>query len=285
MAISEIRPDIIAGPILRISRPEKVDSLNPGASSSAANEINGAHTVNRKMKVSRCMEFPTIDVLVSFLNYIKSRLNLIDQPRVASYGLNMKRSKSVDDYIAESEYWQDELRNLRKILCATALTEEIKWGAPCYTYKGKNVVGVGAYKSYVGLWFHQGALLADKNKVLINAQEGKTKALRQWRMQSEKDIKPVVIRRYVKEAIQLVDDGKQISPVRAKKLKMPKELSDALKKSKTAAKNFSGLTPGRQREYAEYISQAKREDTKLARVKKVLPLIAAGGGLHDKYRR
>ena len=197
----------------------------------------------------------------------------------------MKRAKTVDDYIAQAGNGQVELRQLREILCGTALTEEIKWGAPCYTYKGKNVVGVGAYKAYVGLWFYQGALLTDKNKVLINAQEGKTKALRQWRMQSAQDIKPALIRRYVKEAIKLVDDGKEIKPARGKKMDMPAELESALKKNKTVAKKFGELTPGKQREYAGYISEAKREETKLARIEKILPLIKSGVGLNDKYRR
>ncbi len=202
-----------------------------------------------------------------------------------SYGHYMKRADSVDDYIAQAENWQAELAQLRKVLCATALTEEIKWGAPCYTYKGKNVVGLGAYKAYVGLWFHQGALLTDKNQVLINAQQGKTRALRQWRMKSTDNIRPLLIRRYVKEAIQLVEDGKQIAPLRARKLLMPPALERALQKSKSVAKKFAALTPGRQREYADYVSEAKREATKQARVDKILPLIVAGGGLHDRYRR
>ncbi len=92
-----------------------------------------------------------------------------------------KRHKTVDDYIEAAEPWQDELIRLRKILRSTDLEETVKWGAPCYTHDGKNVVGMASFKSYVGLWFHQGALLGDKKKVLINAQEGKTKALRQWR--------------------------------------------------------------------------------------------------------
>ncbi len=92
----------------------------------------------------------------------------------------MQRAKSVDAYINQSAQWHDELKLLRRILRWTSLKEEIKWGAPCYTHNGKNVVGVGAFKSYFGLWFHQGALLKDDNNVLINAQEGKTKALRQW---------------------------------------------------------------------------------------------------------
>ena len=85
----------------------------------------------------------------------------------------MKRHNTVDDYIEAAEHWQDELIRLRKILKSTNLHETVKWGAPCYTFEGKNVVGIGAFKSYVGLWFYQGALLADKKKVLISAQEGK----------------------------------------------------------------------------------------------------------------
>lgn len=92
--------------------------------------------------------------------------------------ISMKRANSVDDYIKTSDNWQDELVQLRGILAATGLVEEVKWGAPCYTSNGENVVGIGAFKSYFGLWFFQGALLRDDQKVLVNAQEGKTKALR-----------------------------------------------------------------------------------------------------------
>ena len=119
----------------------------------------------------------------------------------------MKRYKTVDDYIAHAAQWQDELRRLREILQSTELTEDVKWGAPCYTFDKKNVVGILGFKSYFGFWFHQGVLLEDRKKVLINAQEGKTKALRQWRMNSPNDIKPATIKAYVREAIQLVKDG------------------------------------------------------------------------------
>jgi uncharacterized protein YdeI (YjbR/CyaY-like superfamily) len=118
----------------------------------------------------------------------------------------MKRFKNVDDYIDQNELWPEELRRIREILLATSLTEEVKWGAPCYTHDGKNIVGVGAFKSYFGLWFFKGAGLEDKEGVLINAQPGKTKDLRQWRMTSASDIKPAVIKRYVKEAMQLQDN-------------------------------------------------------------------------------
>ncbi|MBT6211095.1 MAG: DUF1801 domain-containing protein [Woeseia sp.] len=94
------------------------------------------------------MEFPTINVLVGFENYTKSELILVDQSIIAGYDHLIQGATSVDDYIAKADNWQTELRQRREILCATALTEEIKWGVPCYTYKGKNVVGVSAYKAY-----------------------------------------------------------------------------------------------------------------------------------------
>ena len=82
----------------------------------------------------------------------------------------MKRYKTVDDYIAHAAQWQDELRRLREILQSTELTEDVKWGAPCYTFDKKNVVGILGFKSYFGFWFHQGVLLEDRKKVLIDAQ-------------------------------------------------------------------------------------------------------------------
>lgn len=157
-------------------------------------------------------------------------------------------------------------------------------GGPCYTYDGKNIVGIGGFKSYFGLWFHQGALLEDRDKVLINAQEGKTKALRQWRMHSASDIKSAVIKRYVKEAITLAREGKTIPTDRQRPIVLPPELEAALSQNKTAAARFSGLRKGLQREYADYIADAKRTDTRERRIARILPMIAAGQGLNDKYR-
>ncbi len=196
----------------------------------------------------------------------------------------MARKKTAADYYASASNWQEELARLRDILLKTGLDEELKWGAPCYTHKGKNVVGVGAFKSYFGLWFFQGALLDDEASVLINAQEGKTKALRQWRMRSAKDVKPAIIRRYVKAAIENVDTGDEIKADRNKRLSVPDELGKALRKTKGATAAFRALTPGRQREYAGYIAEAKRESTRLSRANKVLPMILKGVGLNDRYR-
>ena len=196
----------------------------------------------------------------------------------------MKRYKSVDDYIEGAEHWQDELIQLRKILGSTDLEETVKWGAPCYVSDGKNVVGMGAFKSYCGLWFFQGALLSDPKNVLINAQEGTTKALRQWRFKSKKEINSRLIKAYVKEAIEHQKQGLEIKPAKKGALKIPPELETALAKNKRAEEAFTTLTQGKQREYADYIAQAKREETKTKRIKKILPMIKAGQGLNDKYR-
>jgi len=196
----------------------------------------------------------------------------------------VKRAKTVDDYITESPR-RGELERLRAILQSTELEEWVKWGGPCYTVAGKNVVGLGAFKSYFGLWFHQGALLADKDKVLTNAQEGKTKALRQWRMTSMDDIDEKKIKRYLKEAISLAKEGREIAPDRNKPLTAPAELSKALREDKAAGAAFKKLTLGQRREYADHIVDAKRADTKERRLEKILPMIKAGKGLNDKYRK
>lgn len=196
----------------------------------------------------------------------------------------MKSYKTVDDYISSSKRWKEELIQLREILQETELKEEVKWGGPIYTYNGKNVAGIAGFKSYFGLWFHQGALLKDSKQKLINAQEGITKALRQWRFGSAKEIDEKTIKAYVKEAIQKVKDGIEIKPVRKKLPPFSEELSELLKKNKSAEKKYQALTPFKQREYTEYINEAAKAETKMRRLKKILPMISKGIGLNDKYR-
>ena len=195
----------------------------------------------------------------------------------------MRRFKTVDEYIELSEY-SAELSKLREILLSTGLKEELKWSAPCYTYQGKNIVGIGAFKSYFGLWFHQGASLTDPENVLINAQEGKTKALRQWRFTNKKEIKVRTIKAYVKEAIEAQKAGDVIKPDRSKPIVVPPELQQAFNSKKVLQNAFSKFTKGKQREFAEYIAAAKRAETKQKRLEKILPMILDGVGLNDKYR-
>lgn len=197
----------------------------------------------------------------------------------------MPYAKSVDEYMDGLEQWKSELTRLREILCSTELDECVKWGAPCYTLDGKTVVGLAGFKSYFGLWFHQGVSLADPEKVLINAQEGRTKALRQWRFSSKKEIKVRTIKAYVKEAIELERAGKRVPTERGKPLVIPPQLKAALAQDRAAKAAFAELTTGKRREYADYISDAKREETKQKRVEKILPLITEGKGIHDRYRK
>jgi uncharacterized protein YdeI (YjbR/CyaY-like superfamily) len=196
----------------------------------------------------------------------------------------MLRHRSVDAYIDSAEHWQLELKELRRLLLSTGLSETVKWGGPCYMSKDRNVVGLGAFKTYFGLWFYQGALLKDKEKVLVNAQEGRTRWQRQWRMTSAKDIRPAQVKRYVREAIRVAKSGRGIKSDRVRPIVIPQELKSALGSSRKAGSSFAKLRPGVQREYAEYVLSAKREETRQRRIQKILPMIAAGSGLNDKYR-
>jgi len=173
---------------------------------------------------------------------------------------------------------------LREIALSTGLDECIKWGIPVFMVDGKNVMGIGAFKSYVGIWFYQGVFLSDPKAVLINAQEGKTKALRQCRFNALDEIKPTLIKKYIKEAIQLAKEGKELKPRQKKSFPIPEELSAAFRKEKRLQKCFDQLTPGRQREYLEYVAEAKGATTRVRRVERSIPLILSGKGLHDKYK-
>lgn len=194
------------------------------------------------------------------------------------------KQTNVADLIEGTKPWVSEVTLLREIALSTGLEEGIKWGIPVYMVNGKNVMGIGAFKSYVGIWFYQGVFLSDPKQVLLNAQEGKTKALRQWRFTSKEDINPSLVKKYIKEAIKLTKEGKELKPKLKKAVPFPAELLDAFKKEKQLKISFGKLTPGKQREYLEYIAEAKAEATRLRRVEKSKPLILAEMGLHDKYK-
>jgi uncharacterized protein YdeI (YjbR/CyaY-like superfamily) len=197
----------------------------------------------------------------------------------------MRTSKtSVPDIITEMTPWVDELMMLREIILSTGLKEEIKWGGPIYTLDGKNVLAIGGFKNFFTIWFHNGAFLSDPQKVLINATEGRTRGLRQWRFTSMKEIKPALIKKYVKEAIENEKAGKRIKPERKPLPEIPVELSNAFKKDKMLKKSFEALTLGKKRDYLDHIHSAKTEETKIRRVEKAIPNIKAGMGLNDKYK-
>ncbi len=196
----------------------------------------------------------------------------------------MSRVKTVDEYIERSGEWSKILTRLREILLSAGLDETVKWGAPCYTHNGKNVVGLAAFKEHAALWFFQGAQLSDPDGVLVNAQEGMTKTMRHWRVRTMKDVRARAIKAYVKEAVAVVDEGREAKPERGKPVTVPPELKAVFAKNAKAKAAFEALPLGKRREYAEHVASAKRDDTKARRIEKILPLIARGAGLHDKYR-
>jgi len=189
----------------------------------------------------------------------------------------------VEEYLAKHSDRRDILEKLISLLRSTSLDEEIKWGMPTYTMDEKNLIGVAAFKNHVALWFHQGVFLKDPKKVLVNAQEGKTKALRHWKFEEGDKIDEQAIASYIEEAIDNHRQGRELKPEK-KALEIPDELSKAFSDVKGLKVAFFSLSPGKQREYANYIGEAKREATRLSRLEKSIPMIQDGVGLNDLYK-
>jgi uncharacterized protein YdeI (YjbR/CyaY-like superfamily) len=185
---------------------------------------------------------------------------------------------------AQTKDWTKELSILQGLLDETELTPITKWGIPVYCYDKQNVVGLAGFKNFVCLWFYQGVFLTDPDGVLVNAQEGKTKALRQWRFTDSSEINPEQIRSYLAEAISHAKEGKKLAPSPAAEVIIPEILEEAFQSSPELQTAFQQLTPGKQREYIEYLNQAKREATKQSRLEKITPMILEGKGLNDQYK-
>jgi uncharacterized protein YdeI (YjbR/CyaY-like superfamily) len=179
--------------------------------------------------------------------------------------------------------WSEELELLKAILAKTELTETTKWGGPVYVLDGKNVIGVGGFKNYFTIWFFNGVFLRDEKKVLVNAQEGVTKSLRQWRFTSKEEVNETAILDYILEAITNEKQGKSIKPEKGKVF-----VSDFFEKELDSnpilKEAFYKFSPYKQKEFLEYIETAKREETKRSRIEKIKPMILENIGLNDKYR-
>lgn len=185
----------------------------------------------------------------------------------------------------KSALWPEEMNLLRSIIAQTELEEMTKWGGPVYTINKKNVLGIGGFKNYVALWFWNGVFLKDEAKMLVNANEGVTKGLRQWRFSTKEEIvkNEKLILQYMKEAIANEKAGLAIKPEK-KQTVISEFFQQQLDADSSFAAAFAGFTPGKQREYLEYIDSAKREETKISRIEKIKPMVKDGIGLNDKYR-
>lgn len=180
--------------------------------------------------------------------------------------------------------WDKELAVVADILNKAPLQKAIKWGAEVLTYEGNNVVSYGGFKNYFTIWFYNGVFLKDPYQVLVNAQEGKTKSLRQWRFTSLNEIDEKKILEYVQEAIEIEKQGLKIKPEKFTPLLVPVLLEIEFQKDESFKVAFEKLTPGRQKEYILYINEAKQESTKTSRVQKIKPMIMQSIGLNDKYK-
>ncbi len=189
----------------------------------------------------------------------------------------------VDEYLQRHSGWASQLTALRNILRATVLEETVKWGMPTYTLDGKIVAGIAGFKNHCALWLHNGVFLKDPDQVLVNASQGTTRGLRQWRFGPGDAVPKDRVTAYVLEAIDNQQAGKAITP-RKKTLHIPAELAAALEDPPVKAA-FNALAPGKQREYADHIGGARQAQTRQSRLAKALPDILAGRGLHDRYRR
>ncbi|TNE56012.1 MAG: hypothetical protein EP338_01600 [Bacteroidetes bacterium] len=181
--------------------------------------------------------------------------------------------------------WAEELKLFRQILLECGLQEEIKWSIPCYTYQGKNIVLISAFKEYVALSFFKGSLLQDPDQLLV-AQTENVQATRQIRIQNSQDILAIEasIKAYLFEAIEIEKAGLKVTRKETADFDVPEELQNIFERDPEFQDAFQALTPGRQRGYLLHFAQAKQSKTRVARIEKYRPLILEGKGMHDDYR-
>ena len=191
--------------------------------------------------------------------------------------------QKVDAYLQKHQQWQRIMRAARTALLDAGLIETVKWGAPTYTFEGKNLISIVGFNNHCALWFYHGVYLKDPEKRLMNAQQGQTRGLRQWRFQTGDKLPLRALKNFIKQAIANHQAGKAIKPGKPS-LSIPTELAAAMTRSSKLEQAFAALTPGRQREYANHIGSAKQQATRLQRLEKARPLIEAGIGLYDQYK-
>jgi uncharacterized protein YdeI (YjbR/CyaY-like superfamily) len=187
-----------------------------------------------------------------------------------------------DFYFQKSEKWQAELMQLRKIVLDCGLTEELKWGCPCYAFEQKNVVLIHEFKDYCALLFMNGALLSDTDKILVQQTEN-VQATRQIRFTNLQEIiaQEATLKTYIFEAIEVERSGLKVELKKTAEFAMPEELQRKLADNQAFKIAFEALSPGRQRGYLLYFSQAKQAKTREARIEKCMPLIFSGKGWNE----
>ncbi len=191
-------------------------------------------------------------------------------------------STKADWFFNKPSKWQAAYTILRKIALECGLTEELKWGCPCYTLDKSNVVLIHGFKDYCAFLFHKGALLKDKKSILIQQTEN-VQAARQIRFTTTEDIKKMerILKAYIKEAIAVEKAGLKVVMKKISDFKIPEEFENALKEMPELKTAFKALTPGRQKSYIFHFAAAKQSITREARIKKFIPKILDGKGMED----
>ncbi len=188
----------------------------------------------------------------------------------------------VDWFFTKATEWQEEFEKLRMIILDCGLTEEVKWGVPCYTFEKSNIVLIHGFKEYCALLFFKGALLKDAKGILVQQTEN-VQAARQIRFTNVREIVEMepVLKAYIKEAIEAEKGGLEVNYKKTSEFVVPEEFQNRLDESPALKTAFDALTPGRQRGYILYFSAAKQSKTREARIEKCVQQILDGKGLND----
>lgn len=188
----------------------------------------------------------------------------------------------VDFYFSKSQQWPKELEQLRMIALDCGLTEELKWGVPCYTYENSNIVLIHAFKEYCAFLFFKGALLHDAHGILVQQTEN-VQAARQIRFTNVRDIGKIekILKAYIYEAIEVEKAGLKVDLKKVSEFIIAEEFQNKLDKNPALKRAFEALTPGRQRAYLLHFSAPKQSKTRESRVEKCMQQILDGKGLND----
>ncbi|MFW9867913.1 MAG: YdeI family protein [Candidatus Thorarchaeota archaeon] len=191
-------------------------------------------------------------------------------------------NSKVDEYLSKIEKWHEEMKKLRIIILDCGLTEELKWGKPCYTFQKSNIVIIQGFKGYCALMFFKGVLLKDTNGILIKPGEH-TQAGRQIRFTNVQEIVEMepILKAYIDEAVEVEKAGLKVNFKKTTEFIIPEEFQNKLDENPTLKTAFDALTPGRQRAYIFYFSQPKQSKTRKSRVEKYMQQILNGKGLND----
>lgn len=195
----------------------------------------------------------------------------------------IRTNPKVDFFFHQAKQWPEEFEKLRKVILGCGLTEELKWGCPCYTFENRNIVLIHGFKEYCALLFFKGALLKDKAGILIQ-QTQNVQSARQIRFTSVRELvkmKPI-LKAYIYEAIEVEKAGLKVRFKKAAEFTIPEEFQKELDKRPALRTAFKALTPGRQRAYLLYFSAPKQSKTRESRIEKSMKQILIGKGLNDQ---